>query len=349
MSNELNNRLGEDGAFVIGPARCGSTLVSDILNLHHDILSISEFIASNGLDSLLRGKVTGASYWNRLSKASPILRMMITPETMPNEFLYRSDTGRFPIHNVPPILKMTLPHLSNNPDNLFESLSNTIPNQPKQSTQAHHAMFFQNLKSLCGGNIWVERSGMSLMYARLLPQLFPEAKFIMLYRDGRDVAISLQAFKPARAIIWIWTLLRKIGVDPLDFENPMGRSRKYKLNEYFFLSKWAAKWMLNNPPPLKACAAFWSEMTIKGLDEFKKIPNSHRYYLCYENLVTDPRPQLTALANFLNVDPHKDWLKKASVLPRKLKPRWKDLELIKQKRLDDWTKFARTEADKFMC
>ena len=143
MSNELNNRLGEDGAFVIGPARCGSTLVSDILNLHHDILSISEFIASNGLDSLLRGKVTGASYWNRLSKASPILRMMITPETMPNEFLYRSDTGRFPIHNVPPILKMTLPHLSNNPDNLFDSLSNTIPNQPKQSTQAHHAMFFQ--------------------------------------------------------------------------------------------------------------------------------------------------------------------------------------------------------------
>tara|TARA_B100000686_G_scaffold352724_1_gene455741 strand:- start:124 stop:1200 length:1077 start_codon:yes stop_codon:yes gene_type:complete len=355
MPNKRIDQLGQDGAFVMGPARCGSTLVSDIINLHPDILSISEFFASHALDCLLQGSLTGSDYWQRLSKSSPIVRIMITRDTMPGEFLYRSDVGRFPIGDVPPILKITLPHLSNNPDKLFDQLSDTVPNQPMQSRQAHHAMLFENLKNLCGGNIWVERSGMSLMYARILPQLFPRAKFIMMYRDGRDVSLSLQSFKPARAIIWIWSKLRKLGVNPLNLDSPMGRSKKYKLfaefpnNQNFFISKWPAQWMLRNPPPLKDCADFWSEITIKGLAEFKKIPNSHRYYLCYENLVKDPKPQLTTLANFLNVDPQKDWLNKAVVLPQKLQPRWKNLDFEEQKKLDEWTKNARTEVDKFFA
>tara|TARA_Y100001970_G_scaffold283401_2_gene398467 strand:+ start:85552 stop:86625 length:1074 start_codon:yes stop_codon:yes gene_type:complete len=352
MSDKSNNQLGAGGTFIIGPARCGSTLVSNILNLHPEVLSISEFLASHCLDCLLPGKLTGRDYWQRLSKSSPLLRLMITRETMPGEFLYQPEMGRFQIDDVPPILKMTLPHISNSPESLFDSLAISIPKFPKQTTEAHHAMLFEHLLKICGGKIWVERSGMSLMYVRVLPRLFPAAKFVMICRDGRDVALSLQSFKPARAIIWIWSKLRKLGINPLNLDSPMGRSSKYKSfaefpdNRNFFISKWPAKWMLENPPPLKACADFWSQMTLQSLLEFQKLDTDKRYYLSYENLIENPALQLEDLVNFLGVDSDKDWLTKSITMPKQLKPRWKQLNPAEQNKLTEWTKLAQTALNK---
>ena len=66
----------------------------------------------------------------------------MTPENAPSEFLYRPAMGRIPINNVPPLLASTLPHISEDPDAVFEALSNTVPYQPKQSVEEHHSMLF---------------------------------------------------------------------------------------------------------------------------------------------------------------------------------------------------------------
>ncbi|MDP9122408.1 MAG: sulfotransferase, partial [Acidobacteriota bacterium] len=47
-----------------------------------------------------------------------------------------------------------------------------------------------------GKRVWCEKSPSNLQHLALLDQLFPEARFVCLYRDCRDVAKSLLDFSP---------------------------------------------------------------------------------------------------------------------------------------------------------
>ena len=337
--------LGTGGAFVLGPGRCGSTMLSDILNTHPDILSLSEFFSMQGEGALLPGRISGRTYWRRLSHQTKSMRLMMTPENAPNEFLYRPGMGRFPIDNVPPLLASTLPHLSEDPDTLFDTLAETVPDQPKQTVEHHHSMLFERLKELCGGRVWVERTGMSIMYARLMPKLFPAAKYIMMYRDGRDVVLSFQAFKPIRPMIWNWTWFRKIGPNILDLDYPTARSRRLRFNDRFFGPDVLVKWMLNTAPPLKTCAEFWSQATLQSLPEFEKIPASRRTFLRFETLTSEPRSELVRLMRFLDVDVDEAWLDRSAAIPQALEPRWKRLDREQQQELSAWTEDARDAVD----
>ncbi len=333
--------LGHNGAFILGPARCGSTLVSEILKTHPDILSLSEFLAFQGTRALLPGPVSGATYWTRLSRQTRLMRRVMTAQTAPNEFLYPRVQGRFPIDNVPPVLATTLPHLSDDPDRLFDDLSTVVPRQPRQSMAAHHAMLFDRLMALCGGRIWVERSGMSLMYARHLPRLFPAAKIAMLYRDGRNVALSLQAFQPARLGIWTWAWLRRFGLNPIDPEWPVGRSPRLAFNERWMAPLLPLGWMLRTPPPLKACAGFWSALTLNALPEVLRLPADRRYLFSFERLTDDPHGEIARLMAFLGVDAAPGWLESAARLPQRLEPRWTRLDAGTRRDLTAWTQEAR--------
>ncbi len=270
---------------------------------------------------------------------------MMTPENAPNEFLYRPGMGRFPIDNVPPLLASPLPHLSDDPDTLFDELSKTVPDHPKQTVERHHAMLFERLRELCGGKVWVERTGMSIMYVRLLPKLFPAAKHIMMYRDGRDVVLSFQAFKPIRPMIWNWKWFGKTGPSLLDLDSPAGRSRYFRFSDRFFAPKPLVKWMLNNPPPLETCAEFWSHATLQSLPEFANIPGDQRTFLSFEALTAKPRSELTRLVDFLGVNLDEAWLERTSTIPRQLEPRWKKLDLEQQSDLSAWTREARHAVD----
>lgn len=323
-------------------------MISDILNTHPDILSLSEFFSMQSTRGLLPGELSGAAYWKQLPRQTRFVRRVMTPENAPNEFLYRPEMGRFPIDNVPPLLASVLPHLSDEPDVLFNKLSETVPGQPRQSVERHHAMLFDRLKDLCGGRIWVERTGMSIMYVRLLPRLFPDAKYIMMYRDGRNVALSFQAFKPIRPMIWNWMWSRKIGPNLLDLDYPSGRSRRLRFNERFLAPAPLVNWMLNNPPPLEECAAFWSKATLQSLPEFALLAPEQRMVLSFEALTADPRSELARLITFLEADAEHGWLDEASTIPRQLEPRWKRLDLEQQDNLATWTQEAREAVDQ-MC
>ncbi|WOE75069.1 sulfotransferase [Alterisphingorhabdus coralli] len=332
---------GENGTFVLGPGRCGSTMLSNILNLHPDILSLFEFFSTQGVRSLLPGKISGKRYWQQLSTQTRSMRVMFTAKTAPSEFLYREGMGRFPIDNLPPLLVSTLPHISDNPQKLFDELARIVPRFPDQTIEAHHDRLFRTLQERLGRKIWVERTGLSQMYVKLLPRLFPEAKFILLYRDGRDVALSMQAFKPIRPAIWNWKWSGRFGPNPIDLDNPAGRSRHLRFNDRVFAVKPLVRWMVDTPPSLEDCAGFWSELMLTSIPEFLSLAEDRRHYLEYTRLVDDPKHELDRLAYFLEVEPDKTWLDAASAIPKRLEPRWKRLDADMQAKLSDWTAEAR--------
>ena len=330
-----------EGSFVLSSGRSGSTMLSDILASHPEIASLSEFFTFLGTRSLLPGRVSGARYWQRLSRQTPLYRQLFTAETAPREFLYAGRGRRFPHDNVPPILATTLPHLTDRPDALFDALARTVPLQPRQTMPDHHRALFAHLARETGARLWVERSGLSLMQARVLRQGFPEAKFVFLHRDGRDVALSLRDFIPARLIVWSWYLFRKLGANPIAISAPTGASRKLWLFERLFTPVFPIARALATPPPLAACAGFWSEMVLSALPEYHALPPERRMLLGYETLCADPAREIARLVRFLGAEPSPRWLANAARVPERRPPRWQSLPPADRHALSQATESAR--------
>lgn len=343
MSNASPDRAPKPfpGTFILGTGRCGSTMVSDILARHPDIASLSEFCTYLGTRALLPGQVSGARYWRRLSVQTRLYRRLFTAETAPEAFLYPGVGGRFPPDNVPPILATTLPHLTRTPDAVFDALADWAVRQPRRSMAAHHRALFEHLAAMTGARVWVERSGFSLMQARVLRRGFPEAKFVFLHRDGRDVALSLRNFIPARLIVWSWLLFRKIGANPISIAAPTGASRKLALFEWLFTPVFPLRHALATPPPLSACAGVWNEMVLAALPEYRALAPDRRLLLCYEDLCADPAAQIERLARFTGADVPRDWLARVARIPERRPPRWRDLPREDQRVLAHHTEEAR--------
>ena len=339
--SETNPPRDWTGAFVLSSGRSGSTMLSDILASHPDIASLSEVLTYLGTRSLLPGRVSGARYWRRLSQQTPLYRQLFTAATAPREFLYPGTGGRFPHDDVPPILATTLPHLTDRPDALYDALARTVPRQPRQTMAAHHRALFDRLARETGARIWVERSGLSLMHSRVLRRDFPAARFVLLTRDGRDVALSLRDFIPARLIIWSWFLFRRLGANPIAIAAPTGASRRLRLFEALFTPVFPVRRALATPPPLTACAGFWSEMVLAALPEYLALLPDRRMRLDFETLCANPGSEIERLTRFLGVDVPPAWLDRAAQIPAPRPPRWPRLAPDDRRALSEATEQAR--------
>ena len=87
--------------FIVGTGRCGSTALSNILNQHPSVLSLSEFFISLLPNAFVRHQMTGSQFWELLSTSRPKATLMLKHGIDIPEFLYRSKNG------VSPILLMT--------------------------------------------------------------------------------------------------------------------------------------------------------------------------------------------------------------------------------------------------
>lgn len=90
--------------FVLSTGRCGSTMVSNILNQHPEVLSLSEFFSYVGALSLRRRRVSGAKIWQLCSRPHGHTRLMLQGNY--EELIYPFDQpgARYTRENVPPLL-----------------------------------------------------------------------------------------------------------------------------------------------------------------------------------------------------------------------------------------------------
>ena len=75
--------------------------------------------------------------------------------------------------------------------------------RPRAALGDQYRFMFDWLRERLGRRVWVERSGGSLIFGLALMRLFPEARVVHVYRDGRDTALSLRqhpAFKSGPAV-----------------------------------------------------------------------------------------------------------------------------------------------------
>lgn len=304
--------------FIVGTGRCGSTMISDILNLHPEILSLSEFLAYTGICALRPRRVSGIRMWRFLSEQQPRTRLMLAGDYEELTYPFGRPGARYTRETIPPILCSTLPHLTRSPDRLFDELEPFVTRQPTQSPADHYRSLFERLRTRFGCRVWAERSGASILFAPRLVREFPEARFIHVHRDGRETAISMSRHYLFRLLLANLTALRGYGLDPIA---AIARSPLWGAAS-MYLEPVARRLVDQNRLPydkltLADFGAFWSAMIERAERVFRGLPADRVLQVGFERIQDEPAPEIRRLVRF--IDPSLDdaaWLERASRIPR---------------------------------
>lgn len=303
--------------------------MSRLINLHPDILSLNEFFMSLAGHAFTKKAVDGEGLWRLLSKATLAQRMVFRPDVLVDEFLYEYGPNshfRLEDDNLPPFLFTVLPHLSDRPDELYFELEPEIRSQPKRPLGDQYKFLFELLRVKLGKTMWIERSGASLVFLPKLKALFPDAKFVHIFRDGRDVAMSLHNHAPSRLFAHTWVTSKRFGLNPLKPPFTIGSSKLYTALEPAAIRLLGIRKKLQIPLPYPVTGAFWSDLIQIGLGHLSDVNPDRVLNLRYEDLVENPQAELTRLLEFVGSDlALEPWLSAASALPGPRPQAWRDL------------------------
>lgn len=296
--------------FVVGTGRSGSTALSGIVHAHPDVLSLNEFLSSVQSRGFPEGGVDGAEFWRLLAEPNPQFETMIRSGVPMPEFLYTRRPGRFATETtgIPAISLMVLPHLTDQPDALFDELEKQVRGWPRRTAADHYAALFSLLGAREGRTAVVERSGYSLHRVPLLRKVFPYARFVHLFRDGPDCALSMSRHTGYRLIFLLREILARSGADRIEnLTEEQVRALPPTLSP-LLTERFDASLVLDPDLPLPALGALWSQLVVRGVADLDAVPAAQRTTLAYEDLLDDPRGELTRLADFIGVEPLPQWL-----------------------------------------
>jgi hypothetical protein len=302
--------------FIVNTSRCGSTMVSRILNRHPEVLSVSEFF------SAITGNATqwnefpsrdmdGQEMWELISAPSPIKDSLAVAGLRAPEMVYPQDTGRFnPATGVPTICNATLPMLTDDPDALFDQLAVRVPSWPRRPAGDQFRALFGTLAELLGSPVVVERSGASLPFVSVLRTLFPEARFVLQYRNGIDCALSMSRHVAGRfhAIAREAALVAGLPPTASIQEVLAAAPEEFKglITEPYDVERF-----MSYPVQIAFFGQTWTWMMMAGTEAMKQLPRDIWTTLQYEQLIATPREELTRLAEFIGIPATPGWLDEA--------------------------------------
>ncbi|MDE0205667.1 MAG: sulfotransferase domain-containing protein [Candidatus Tectomicrobia bacterium] len=317
---------------VLSTGRCGSTMVSEVLNTHPDVLSLSEFFISLGMKSLLRKRLSGKALWGICCRHSPGLRAMLGGNRDRILYPFGTRQARYTTRDIPSILCVVLPHLTSDYEGLFEELQPVVRRRPRSSLPEQYQFLFDWLCGRLGRRVWVERSGGSLLFGRRLMGLFPRARVVHIYRDGRDTALSMSkhpAFKAGPALM---SRLQRMGVDPYGGD-PIPNINPLTLLRFRFVNM---KRMMRHGAALEAYGELWSRMIMSSREYLSLLPPDQFLALRYEDVLQHPREKLQELVAFIDPSLVDDaWLDLAAHIPRPNPSRFSSLDKEARQRLTE--------------
>ncbi|MFI6011340.1 sulfotransferase family protein [Streptomyces sp. NPDC051243] len=300
--------------FVIGTGRSGSTALSRILNAHPDVLSLNEYMASVGDAAFPEGALSGAEFWEALFRPAPHFERMIRSGLPLPEFLYTRRPGRYSAQatGIPALSLMVLPHLTDDPDGLLDELGAEAVRWPGRTAAEHHRALFGLLCGRFGRTAVVERSGYSTGWAPGLREAFPDARFVHMFRDGPDCALSMSRHPGYRTILLLREIKERAGIDSFSELTPEHvRALPAELSPLLD-DRFDPALVRDRDLPLRRFGTLWSELVTDGTEFLGRLPADRRTTLAYEDLLAKPADELTRLAEFVGVDPEPGWLLTAS-------------------------------------
>lgn len=304
--------------FVLGTGRCGSTMVSNLLKTHPRILSLSEFFSYVGMDAFRLRNPTGERMWQIYSRQRARTRLMLQESY--EELLYPVDdpARRFTRHDVPPILCATLPHLTDRYEALYDELESFVRAQPQRPAVEHFRSLFNHLCQRFGCQVWVERSGLTLLVGSRLLREFPEARVIHIYRDGRETAISMSRHYLFRMIVATFKRLHLFHMFLAAMPSmSKGRENVVSLMEAFIPKLVSYERLPFDKLKITDFAAFWNALIALADTMLGELQPARLLNLKFEDMQEDPETHIRRLIRFIDPTLEDDaWIRRASAIPR---------------------------------
>ena len=302
-----------DRAIIISNGRCGSTLLSELIAEEPETCSVQEFFMAVTPWSRSAEVVSAADYWKFLSAPKAELSVLFRIGVPPKEFRYPAD-GRYAgdLQNLPHILAILLPKLTDDPDALFDTLAERIKDFPTQSIGAHHQQFLDLLSTLTGKKRWVERSGGSSQIAPALLENFPTAKIVNLTRDWTASARSMSKHPSFQLVQLRVEAIGRFGIDPLTAPADSGLPQEYQPSQI------TAEFLHERGQDFKRFLGLCAFMSSQADQALADHPPASLHTMTYEDLIADPVTSLTELGEFLGFADAPGWA--ASVADRVRKP-----------------------------
>jgi len=281
--------------FVVGSGRCGSTLLSRMLAESPEVLSLSEFF--NGLDMTRRfapEPATGDELAWLVSQEHPFLSMVLERGYPVPEIVYpfeRPGARYRPGEGLPYLLGACLPRLADDPDTLFDELVAFARSRPPAPLREHYRALFDWLLARTGRAVWIERSGSSIDYLGSLYELFPEARFVHLHRDGPETALSMREHHAFRLAVGMTARVREQGARSLEALGEMSGREGDRIDRILAAS-----------PDVALFGRFWSGQIERGLAAARKLPPGRVLDVRFEDLLAEPAASLRRIAAFFELE-----------------------------------------------
>jgi putative sulfotransferase len=329
--------------FVVGTGRCGSTMLSNMLRLHPDVLSLSEFMVAitdfgGRISQAFPGTpIDAQELWAILSGCHPRQTTMVRYGCEVEEMIYPLQPGsRFNrATGVPAVMFAALPHLTEDPDGLFEELRGFVMTLDAAMPVIQYQRVFDWLRRNLGKRVWVERSGGSLRGADRLAEAFPTARFIHMVRDGRDCAMSMSRHLAFRLHVVSTIQSAALGCDPFECTDRrrawmLPRKLRKLLPEHF-----DAQTLRNLDLPPALFGWHWSGEIRRGGAALAALPRERVLTVHFEDVLQEPMRWLRRMIEF--IDPSlvdQQWVRDAASLAGSPRSSWHDLPAVERALLE---------------
>ena len=301
--------------FIIGTGRCGSTLLSKMLDCSPEMTSIFEFF--NGLPGDRRFSpqpMTAEELWEVVTAPHPFVTEVLRRGYEVEEVAYPFDQvgARFSRQDTLPwILVATLPRMSEDPDRFFDETRSFVMAQPTQSPTEHYRDLFAWFAARNSATMWNERSGSGIDSAEELAAAFPEGRFLHIHRDGTEAALSMREHAAFRLAV---TLVYDLDPD-LDLVAALSSDSPAPTSADAFSRALARR------PPAEHFGRFWSDQLAAGYRALRWLRPEQYMEISFEDLVGSPGETLGEISKFFAMDPDLgNWRREAAGLVRGFPP-----------------------------
>lgn len=305
--------------FVVGTGRCGSTILSKMLDRHPGVAVLSEFMISLDFfgkfgERPVAGEELAALLDCGLASTGEMKKIAVHLATPEITFDAASapvpvDARRYRDQVLPDLMLLPLGPLFDDPPTMFDEIVAWARAQPVRLLSAQYRHLFDWVTRRAGKRHWIERSGGSIAWLPELVELFPNGRFLHLHRDALDAALSMQAhhhfrlrafqhydLQTAEGIRW-----RDLDERDLNGDVPMSP----KLRAIF-----------DHPVPLDCFLRDWSDATLRGMRAVKALAPEQYTEIRFEDVMRDPASALERIVDFFALPEEPGWIDEACALLR---------------------------------
>lgn len=293
---------------------------------HPAVLSLSEVLSTLGSRALTDRVLGGPTFLARMTTPSPFARALLGYGVPIREILYEPGRhGDLPLSEVPPLALAALPFLTERPLDLIAEVAPLLRARERDRLENHMRFLFDWLAGRFGKSLWIERSGSSLLFTERLAEMFPDARFVHLHRDGRDVALSMSGHAFFRTKVNYHRMLGTIGIDAFRSGQVLGVAPWHRWVETTMIAVLPPRVVVDPTVDVETCARHWDRESRAGLRMLDALDPGRVQHIVYEKLVSAPEDVLRELTDFIGVDVPDDWLANAAAIAEIWEPRWRRL------------------------